>query len=246
MNKENDFEVEETTEREEYSGESASRARNRTVMLTPEMTNQVRSRFQQEEGEPQVAPMSLPNPRNPVGFETPRSTNGAGHDHSPSSGGFITPQATNARVGYLDPAPAPQPRPVMAPTPVAMKRSSDEGVVWVKEAPVVGFLVSYDMNPMGSVFELRVGRLIVTNQPSHENHLMLSDPSVSFNHAIIRVGQSGEIQVLDQLSEMGTSIRRFGAEEAESLSGEKASVEHGDVLRFGKISFHVCMVQRGS
>lgn len=245
MNKENDFELDETTEREEYSAESASRARNRTVMLTPEMTNQVRSRFQQEESEPQVASIALPTPRDPVGFETPRSTNGAGHDHSPSSGGFTTPPAANARVGYLDPAPAPQPRPIMAPPPQANKRSED-GVVWVKEAPVVGFLVSYDMNPMGSVFELRVGRLIVTNQPSHENHLVLSDPSVSFNHAIIRVGQSGEIQVLDQLSEMGTSIKRFGAEESESLSGEKASVENGDILSFGKVSFHVCMVQRGN
>ena len=236
MDKEKDLGYEGAPQKEEYSAENAStsRARNRTVMLTPEMTSQVRSRFQQESdaGAPPAPTRPAPsydNGRSNAGFESPSS-----------GGGFYSP--SNSSRHQPEPAQAP-----VHPAPVPQRHNSNEGITWIKESPVVGFLVSYDTNPNGSVFELRTGRLIVTNLPSvSDNTLVLNDESVSSMHAIIRVAASGEIQGLDQLSEFGTKIKRFGAEEEESLSGEKAAVDHGDVLSFGKRSFHVCIVPRGN
>ena len=49
---------------ENFGGESATRARNRTVMLTPEITGQVRARLAKElePGATAVAPGSEPRP----------------------------------------------------------------------------------------------------------------------------------------------------------------------------------------
>jgi hypothetical protein len=61
-------------------------------------------------------------------------------------------------------------------------------------------------------------------------------------HAILRITPAGEIQILDQLSEFGTHIRRFGSMEEEQLSGDKSSLDHGDIVKFGNRTFHICIV----
>ena len=107
----------------------------------------------------------------------------------------------------------------------------------------MGFLVSFDSNPNGDIYELRSGRLIVTSEPAAGgSYIVVADESVSPMHAILRISASGEVQVLDQLSEFGTHIKRFGAEEEEHISGEKSTIEHGDVIKFGNCTFHVCIL----
>jgi hypothetical protein len=126
-------------------------------------------------------------------------------------------------------------------SPAPTKR--DKGIVWAKETPVVGFMVSYDATPNGDIFVLRSGRLMVTSDPNQgENCLVVEDPSVSPMHAILRITAAGEIQILDQLSEFGTHIRRFGSMEEEQLSGDKSSLDHGDIVKFGNRTFHICIV----
>ena len=61
-------------------------------------------------------------------------------------------------------------------------------------------------------------------------------------HAILRIDASGVVQVLDQLSEYGTKIKRFGSQEEEQISGEKSTIEHGDIIKFGDRTFHVCIL----
>ena len=108
---------------------------------------------------------------------------------------------------------------------------------------MLGFLVSYDRDPHGQVFDLRCGRLIVTSEAATSgNYLILTDESVSPMHAILRMDQGGEIQVLDQLSEYGTTIVRAGSKAEQRLVGEKSTLAHGDVIHFGKRKFHVCMI----
>jgi UDP-2,3-diacylglucosamine pyrophosphatase LpxH len=63
-------------------------------------------------------------------------------------------------------------------------------------------------------------------------------------HAIMRISSTGEIQLLDQLSEHGTKVKRANGGQVDELSGDKALVYHGDTIFFGKRSFHVCMVSR--
>lgn len=113
---------------------------------------------------------------------------------------------------------------------------------WVKESPLCGFLVSFDNNPNGDVYQLHTGRLIVTSEVAGTGSLLfLDDESVSSMHAIVRISNKGEIQVLDQLSEAGTKIERKDGEVLE-LSGDKSDLHHGDLLSFGDRSFKVCLI----
>jgi FHA domain len=124
--------------------------------------------------------------------------------------------------------------------------NEDEQIYWIKELPLVGFLVSFEKNRNGEVLALRPGRLIVTSEASSRggssNYLYINDDTVSPNHAIMKITKHGEIQVLDQLSEHGTRIRRFGSGEYMQLSGDKSTLDHGDVVKFGDRTYHVCVL----
>jgi hypothetical protein len=226
MENEKNFNFDEDTLEEsepEFAGDKASRARNRTVMLTPEITGEVRARFAREGGSPaaKAAPGGSPEAREPVSRgEPPR---------------YDTPLA-------------PKVEPKSSPHEAVGAKARGEGVIWTKESPLVGFLVSYDRDQNGQVFDLRKGRLIVTSERAISgNFMMVEDETVSPMHAILRISAEGQIQVLDQLSEYGTRIKRFGSEgEEEELSGDKSSLEHGDTIMFGERSFHVCIIVRES
>ncbi len=179
----------------------APRARNRTVMLTPEMTGQVRARLAQE-------------------------TTGA----LPES---FSPNVT-----------AQQAPRVSAPPPAqSVSFQSGKEFVWTKDSKLIGFMVSFDKNEFGEFYPLKVGRLIITSEvaASGGNYLLLSEESVSPMHAIMRISQNGEVQILDQLSEYGTKIKHLDGS-TEELSGEKSVLAHGDVVSFGDRSFHILLI----
>ena len=118
---------------------------------------------------------------------------------------------------------------------------SNELINWEKETKIIGFLVDYDTDQNGQVAILRTGRVIVSSDKVDKgNCFVIKDDSVSPMHAIVLAKESGII-VLDQLSEFGTSIERSGGEKLE-LSGDKASLEHGDLLSFGEKKYKVCLV----
>jgi hypothetical protein len=118
-----------------------------------------------------------------------------------------------------------------------------EEIFWKSSSPLVGFLVSYDHNPMGSYVELHSGRLVVSrNKEESGSCLVVRDESVSPMHAIMRVSGSGVVQVLDQLSESGTRVRHAGQRDEEFLSGDKTTLSHGDIVFFGERKFYVLLV----
>ncbi|MCB0329234.1 MAG: FHA domain-containing protein [Bdellovibrionales bacterium] len=218
-------------------GGQASRARNRTVMLTPEITGEVRARLAQDmAAEPQAAPE--PATRAPV---------------EPAFGGRSSHTAPVAPRGAAEVAggfesPVPRTAPSAGMAPVAESASPNayrirQGVIWSKPSRVTGFLVSYDDDENGEVFELRMGRLIVTSEaPGAGNYLVLDNETVSSMHAIIRMSKFGEIQILDQLSEYGTRIIRGDSGKEEDLSGDKSILHHGDTVFFGDRKFSICLV----
>ena len=269
-----DFEEDIDTDGEpaQESPHTAPRARNRTVMLTPEITGEVRARIAKDLKPDRPAPAA--------GGESASAAPGnqffGGMYNARSQG---TPERDGERNPSYSPAPRPQPSPGVSPAAdpgvpppasystgrfntineqIAAPRpqraaapasfaepaaATGDSIVWSKESPVVGFLISYDINKNGDVFFLRMGRLIVTSEAAGAgNYLFLNHPSVSPMHAILRVNKGGVIQVLDQLSEHGTKICRFGSGEEEQLSGDKSSLEHGDVVMFGERKFHVCTI----
>ena len=214
---------------EEFRDEATTtRARNRTVMLTPDITGEVRARLAKE--------------------MEPSAPSGSGGFSAPSSGGYATPGASREAEhtrssGFTVPAGVPSAAPVPTTGAHGMNLT---GVVWRKKSPIVGFLVSYDKDQNGEVFDLRSGRLIVTCEPAaNSDYLLIQEGGVSPLHAIIRISATGELQVLDQLSEHGTRVTKFGADSTDELSGDKAALEHGDTIQFGERTFHVCIVTRG-
>lgn len=119
-----------------------------------------------------------------------------------------------------------------------------QAIVWVPKTRLVGFLVSFDRSPTGEAFELRSGRFSVSSKATGQpNTLVIEDDTVSDAHAVVRVSPRGEIQVLDNLSQHGTRIKRFGSGEPLEISGEKASLEDGDVVSFGSRSFEICLIK---
>jgi hypothetical protein len=295
------------------SVDSANRARNRTVMLTPEMTGQVRARLSgdydpspggasaprferlgtsdpgwddaqrvqlQSRGTPAEKPAQLPfdddeaewaRPIEPAMISEGPSSNGRHYpepeDQEPAWSSSAQEQETREyqppRVVRQQPEPsynepqyqAPRNEPVRSAydrAPAAQSATREESVrsnngneevFWKNLTPLVGFLVTFDHDPLGSYIELRSGRLIVTSErEASGNCLLINDPSVSPMHAIMRVSGSNTIQILDQLSENGTRIRRPGIDEEELLSGEKSMLAHGDIVMFGERKFHVCLL----
>lgn len=208
---------------ENFSTDTNTRARNRTVMLSPDVTGHVRAMLAKE-GQ-QAADSS--------GYSSPTPAADARSTYAPAGERASAPIASEPVV--------PQRRPVMAP-PVASVSSSPKPQV-VAKAPLVGFLVSFDADSNGEVFELRTGRWIISSeQTTAGNYIIINDDTVSPLHAIMRVSATGEIQVLDQLSEHGTGIKRFGTDKEEPLTGAMSTVEHGDIVRFGERKFHVCVI----
>lgn len=224
--------------------ESAARARNRTVMLTPEMTGKMRAELFSpgdtvpldcEDGMSRVPTSSTP----PLPTEPTRDARDV------EAGWVDAAQHRNVSSKYAEYDVNRPELPVPVATGVDFPRNEGEMLMrYVKESKVVGFLVTYDKNNDGEFIPLRVGRLVVTSEPGASgNALFINDKSVSPMHAIIRIGQSGEVQILDQLSEFGTRIQRFHNNQEDQLSGDKGDLGHGDIVWFGDRSFTVCFVE---
>ena len=250
MNDKDNYDSESKTDQKP---EPAMRARNRTVMLTPDIAGQVRAKLAQG---------ATSMPRSPETRDGDVAATISPQSVAPGQGFYS--QMVQPNIVDAGPRLAPQARKVVEQAPVQVPHHEHSRVTtgqasvsdstqvfsdlifWAVEAPLVGFMVSYDKNPMGEVCSLRAGRLTVTSvAQGNGSSLLLQDPTISPNHAIIRVSASGEIQVLDQLSESGTHIKRFGSEEEIELSGDKSFLEHGDIIRFGDRSFHVSIIIRG-
>ena len=110
-------------------------------------------------------------------------------------------------------------------------------------AKLVALLLSYDKVAEGEIFEVRSGRFLLTSKGNENGaYLLVDDESVSPLHAIMKVQESGEVQVIDQLSEHGTAVTRAGASEEEEISDHRVELEHGDSLRLGMRNFTVVKI----
>lgn len=118
-----------------------------------------------------------------------------------------------------------------------------ERVEWRVRSKLVGFLVSYESDPMGRYIELREGRLLVTKDvKSNDSYLLIEHDSVSPLHATMKISGDGSILVLDQLSERGTKIKRGDGSKDEALNGDKGNLFHGDIVVFGDCEYHLVLV----
>lgn len=294
---EEDIKKEETVEEPQNK---VSRARNRTVMLTPEMTGQVRNAIKEEikveepsdffrPGQKKVE-TKLPEQSPKITDKEPLQQSNLGLKFGKSVNRSRTTKLSREEVDKAVRAESiqevSQPEKFTLPTPVVPKafdpltsvappnhgpgRVSDlgrpapksekpkqqpVGPAMIEAAPVsrgqaltgttkiIGFLVCFDVDPNGEVYEIRAGRKLITSRPTdHGEYMLIQDDSVSPLHAILRTTKEGNLQVLDQLSEYGTGITRQGESEEIEVAGGLETVKNGDILRFGKRSFLVCLL----
>ncbi len=258
---------------DKLKGGASSRARNRTVMLTPDVTGHVRSLLHNESNEkPLSDPLSQLLP--PLSGATAPSAKPAELSHDLPEESEPAPDSRNnpssrsaARTMFLERENLPQtfspssppaistPVPTTPPPsgkqnlgsqkPVATAMSAQPQPQRAPESPIVGFLISFDRNEFGEVYEVRAGRWLLTSRPTdHGDYILVDDSTISPLHAIIRASREGKIQVLDQLSEFGTGYTPQGEGDEREISGTMVSVGHGDFVRFGKRYFVVCLVPK--
>lgn len=242
----------------ESRGNLASRARNRTVLLTPDAVGQVRASMTEEAVQDPMnellPPMSWEQPA-PTPAEEERfvGVGRAAEDirsvqpERRSTGKFTSPVGPAAPKAPLmaqtQVMATPESRGFGRPAEVPRPESRPVAVVAKPKSKIVGFLVSFDEDSNGEVFEIRAGRWLVTSKPTdHGDFILINDETISPLHAIIRATAEGKVQVLDQLSEYGTGLFKSGSEEEEEIAGTMAAVNHGDRIRFGKRHFTICMV----
>ena len=271
----------EPQDRSAQRGNSSSRARNQTVMLSPELTGQVRSMLNKGEGQQNPDPLSELLP--PLGWDRPQQpsvvpssgSSSASHPsarHS-SGGDYGSNLSHESDLSAGSKKPTGKLRSGSNPTPestagsssshpsftlnpnVARSTPSHAGqtmVANVHRAPerspksrIVGFFISFDKIENGEVFEIRVGRWLLTSRTTdHGDNILIDDESVSPLHAIVRATSEGKVQVLDQLSEFGTGVTRVGSSQEDEVAGAMVNLSHGDRVRFGKRHFVVCIVPK--
>ena len=113
------------------------------------------------------------------------------------------------------------------------------------KSKIIGFLVSYDNIEFGEVTELRAGRWLISSRPSNqEDVLVFEDNSISALHAVVKVSESGVIQVMDQLSDRGSGVFKIESGKEIDASETAVKVQHGDLVRFGNRYFVYCAIPK--
>lgn len=231
-----------------HDANAASRARNKTVMLTPEMAGQMRAQIQSaaEEDSDPVSDL-LP----PISWDdsAPRSVadvarnNDAGLQHRAQLNRAPEHNVTAPKHIQASTAGEVVVAEVRPKVGVDMKAGTVR-VVSSKSSKIIGFLVSYKDNENGEVIEVRQGRWLLTSKFSDQSdqQIVIDDETISPLHAIIRATADGKVDVLDQLTEYGTGLTRASGGAEIDLAGAKEKIEHGDTIRFGKREFVVCLV----
>jgi len=154
-------------------------------------------------------------------------------------------------------APKSHPRPnlnvITNPKQLNLTAVSTEKMELVPVSPnkrteLVGFLVSYEGNPDGLGLQLRAGNWLVTSKfrSQYDGALVIPHRSIAETHAVLKISTDNKIEIIDQLSETGTYVRRADCENEQRLSGSAFALEHGDCLRFGERNFTVCVIPKPS
>ena len=135
---------------------------------------------------------------------------------------------------------------ISPPPPVAIEEHKIEPEVSYKPmSRVVGFLVSYDNDENGEVTELRVGRWVVSSKKGPlDQTIYFNDNTISAMHAVIKISPTGDIQIMDQLSDKGSGVLKIQTGQELDASDSPVKVQHGDLVRFGKRYFVYCAIPK--
>lgn len=97
----------------------------------------------------------------------------------------------------------------------------------VQDRKLVGFLVSYTLNPQGKSFRLYEGKNLIGSEPNCDI-VVSSDPGVSGKHLTI-LFRGGKFRFKDEFSTNATFIN--------GVETEEGYLENYDIIRIGKTKF---------
>jgi hypothetical protein len=105
---------------------------------------------------------------------------------------------------------------------------------------LIGWLVSYDRR-QGHSIEIREGKFFISSRIIKEGDLVIEDESISAPHAMMNASLEG-VKVQDLMSNNGLFILRGNASHDWKREEDVIRLNHGDWVRFGKISYLVCLI----
>lgn len=239
-------------EQQEQGDLSATRAKNKTMMLSPELTSKVRHQVLSELQGLDMAEkgdqITEPTRRITVSKESLLKV------PQPDKPNVVAPQPGNPRVSYTAFQTEETKhsvehhhdlKPHLKEEKPLVHEQHDANVVFsykTKKGKLVGFLITYHFNPEGEFFPLYEGRMIVTRKGDRNdtNQIIIKDETVDVFHAILKI-LDGKILVLDQLSDNGTKLRKTSGEVL-NLCGDKAEAESRDRIIFGEVEFIALLI----
>lgn len=97
---------------------------------------------------------------------------------------------------------------------------------------LIGWLVTFDLDPVGIDYKLTVGRQRIGRDPGCE--IVIDDPAISSEHAVL-LYRDGQVIINDSLSANGTYVN------GESII-DKTNLHDNDIIRFGQLEFKIKLV----
>lgn len=150
---------------------------------------------------------------------------------SPRAGGVAAGAGARDEFAAARPLGATQEPGAYATTALPIPASGVAPLVVPDGAPaiLVGFLTSFELNPLGDSWRIDQGRVVIGRQGSASAELEIPHPTVSSSHAeLLASAEPGRVQIVDKGSTNGTYIN-----EVLLQPGVCAELRDGDQLRFG-------------
>jgi len=116
--------------------------------------------------------------------------------------------------------------------------SSNQSEEGVRQAPhaglrkLIGWLVTYDINPVGIDYKLYVGRHRVGSRP--DSDILIQQPGVSDEHAII-LFRDNKITIQDMSSTNGTFVNG-------EMIEDKAVIQNDDMIQIGCVNLKLKVI----
>lgn len=112
------------------------------------------------------------------------------------------------------------------------------------EISLLGWLVSYDLDPAGAYFELHKGKTLISKDRIGVcPEILLPSQEISSPHMAIKANALGEVFVQDIFSEEGSFVKLRNSRTKEQAVNGFVRVKHGDWIRLGKnTKFQVCLI----
>ena len=112
--------------------------------------------------------------------------------------------------------------------------ASGQGQAIPQYAPrkLVGWLVTFDIDPIGIDYKLTAGRQRIGRDPRCE--IVINDPAISSEHAVI-LYRDGQVIIEDKLSANGTFVN-------DEMIEDKKKLYDNDIIRLGTLQFKLKII----